>query len=142
MGIIEIPYTYNNQTPWKLYNHLISEIPEDVFVSDCCVGNHWCYIEAECGMGVSYTLTGGGRPVYDGIIDGLPLKSVAELSKSWNFREASIGVAALNAWYTQLEKVQALGGKIAVSAFVRFEKGEGLEKRQDNFADEVASMMK
>ena len=26
--------------------------------------------------------------------------------------------------------------------FVRFEKGEGLEKREDNFAEEVASMMK
>ena len=26
--------------------------------------------------------------------------------------------------------------------FVRFEKGEGLEKREDNFADEVASMVK
>ena len=28
------------------------------------------------------------------------------------------------------------------SDFVRFEKGEGLEKREDNFADEVASMIK
>ena len=26
--------------------------------------------------------------------------------------------------------------------FVRFEKGEGLEKKEENFADEVASMMK
>ena len=35
-----------------------------------------------------------------------------------------------------------LGGKIEVVEFVRFEKGEGLEKREDNFADEVASMVK
>lgn len=35
-----------------------------------------------------------------------------------------------------------LGGTIAVTDFVRFEKGEGLEKREDNFADEVASMIK
>lgn len=35
-----------------------------------------------------------------------------------------------------------LGGSISVRAFVRFEKGEGLEKREDNFADEVASMIK
>ena len=32
-------------------------------------------------------------------------------------------------------------GDAKVVAFVRFEKGEGLEKRQDNFAEEVASMM-
>ena len=29
-----------------------------------------------------------------------------------------------------------------VLAFVRFEKGEGIEKRKDNFAEEIASMTK
>lgn len=37
---------------------------------------------------------------------------------------------------------KSLGGSIKPVSFVRFEKGEGLEKREDNFADEVASMMK
>ena len=35
-----------------------------------------------------------------------------------------------------------LGGKIAITGYVRFEKGEGLEKRQDNFAEEIADMVK
>ena len=35
-----------------------------------------------------------------------------------------------------------LGGEIKISAFTRFEKGEGLEKREDNFAEEIASMVK
>ncbi len=34
------------------------------------------------------------------------------------------------------------GGSIKVAEFVRFEKGEGLQKREDNFADEVAGMIK
>ena len=34
------------------------------------------------------------------------------------------------------------GGSMKVIDSVRFEKGEGLQKREDNFADEVASMMK
>ena len=34
------------------------------------------------------------------------------------------------------------GADIKVASFIRLEKGEGLEKREDNFADEVASMMK
>ncbi len=37
---------------------------------------------------------------------------------------------------------KALGGSIKAVDFVRFEKGEGLEKKSDNFADEVASMVK
>jgi len=35
-----------------------------------------------------------------------------------------------------------LGAPISVAAFYRFEKGEGLQKREDNFADEVAGMVK
>lgn len=37
---------------------------------------------------------------------------------------------------------KALGGNIKVVKFVRFEKGEGLEKRSDDFAAEVAGMVK
>ena len=40
------------------------------------------------------------------------------------------------------EMAKTLGGSIKITGFVRYEKGEGLEKRSDNFADEVASMMK
>ena len=43
--------------------------------------------------------------------------------------------------YTE-ETARALDGNIKITKFVRFEKGEGLEKREDNFADEVASMVK
>ena len=39
-------------------------------------------------------------------------------------------------------KAKELGKNIKVVSFVRFEKGEGIEKRSDNFADEVASMIK
>ena len=43
--------------------------------------------------------------------------------------------------YTK-QKAKELGGKIEIVDFVRFEKGEGLEKRSDDFAAEVASMVK
>lgn len=35
-----------------------------------------------------------------------------------------------------------LGTEIKIDAFVKFEKGQGLEKKEDNFADEVAGMIK
>jgi len=37
---------------------------------------------------------------------------------------------------------KAIGGKLAVNAFTRFEKGEGIEKKQDDFAAEIASLVK
>ena len=35
-----------------------------------------------------------------------------------------------------------LGGSVKVASFVRFEKGEGIQKREDDFASEVANMIK
>lgn len=40
------------------------------------------------------------------------------------------------------EAVLSIGEKITVRRFVRYEMGEGLEKRHDNFAEEVMSQMK
>lgn len=39
------------------------------------------------------------------------------------------------------EAILSIGEKITVRRFVRYEMGEGLEKRQDNLAEEVAKMM-
>ena len=41
--------------------------------------------------------------------------------------------------YTE-NTAKALGGKIAIAGFVRFEKGEGIQKREDNFAEEIAKL--
>jgi elongation factor Ts len=35
-----------------------------------------------------------------------------------------------------------LGGQITVKAFTRYERGEGIEKQETDFAAEVASMVK
>ena len=46
---------------------------------------------------------------------------------------------------TRWDRVKNKSQKIAenmVKAFTRFEKGEGIEKKQDDFAAEVASMVK
>ena len=40
------------------------------------------------------------------------------------------------------EAVLTIGEKISIRRFTRYEMGEGLEKRNDNFADEVMSQMK
>ena len=37
---------------------------------------------------------------------------------------------------------KALGGKVIFKDAVRFEKGEGIEKKKENFAEEIASMVK
>lgn len=106
---ISFPETNDPNSPWKLYNYLIDQVPEDLVVSDYCLGTHWCYVEAEGMMGVAFTCKGGARRTFTQDFRGLPLKQVAELSKSWCFEEASLGIAALNAWFSQREKLDPLG---------------------------------
>ena len=53
---IAYPGTYAPGTAWDLYNQLIAGIPEDVEVRDYCLGLNWSYVEADCGMGVAFTI--------------------------------------------------------------------------------------
>ena len=40
------------------------------------------------------------------------------------------------------QTAKELGGSIKVTGYVRYDKGEGLEKREDNFAEEIANMVR
>ena len=96
-------------SPWSLYDRLIEGVPEDVSVRDYCLGTCWSYVEADCGMGVSFTTTGGARRRGAEDLRGRSLREVAALSRSWCFEEASLGVAALNAWYSRRALLDPLG---------------------------------
>lgn len=39
-------------------------------------------------------------------------------------------------------EAKKLGGSIVVSEVIRFERGDGIEKKEENFADEIANMVK
>ncbi|WP_080798549.1 DUF364 domain-containing protein [Arabiibacter massiliensis] len=98
-----------DSSPWELYDRLIDSIPEDAVVRDYCLGTHWSYVEADCGMGVSFTCKGGARRACKRDLRGRPLRETAQLAKSWCFEEATLGVAALNAFYARTELLDPLG---------------------------------
>ncbi|WP_124060297.1 Rossmann-like domain-containing protein [Gordonibacter sp. Marseille-P4307] len=91
------------KSAWALYDRMIEGIPEDLKVIDYCLGVHWSCVVADCGGGVSYTCRGGAkyRP-YD--MRGASLREAAALSKSWSFEEATLGIAALNAYYAHPDR--------------------------------------
>lgn len=97
------------QSPWRLYDHLIGQIPDGVYVRDYCLGIHWSYVEADCGCGVAFTTRNGAKRTCKDDLRGKPLREVAELAKSWCFEEATLGIAALNAWYARKELLDPLG---------------------------------
>ena len=40
------------------------------------------------------------------------------------------------------EKISSIGENITIRRFVRFERGEGIQKKEENFAEEVAAQLK
>lgn len=92
--------------PWLLYQTLIDGIPDGIEVVDALVG-HWAVIRAESGgLGLAMTYEGGPpASVEDWQVRGRTLRDVAGYAMSWNLRLASLGVAALNAWYAQPERL-------------------------------------
>lgn len=96
---------------WELYDELVEGIDSSIKITDYMVGLNWTYVKTEGNMGVATTVKIHGREEkYHGPIKGAKLKDIAALSKSWNFKEASLGAAAINAYYNSSEKISLLGG--------------------------------
>ncbi|MDR1082911.1 MAG: DUF364 domain-containing protein [Coriobacteriales bacterium] len=92
---------------WELYDRLIDGVPRGIGVVAWSLGRRWSYVASEEGIGIAMTVSGGvglgkGADFLGGsaaFANKLDLREMAAYAKSWRFEEASIGVAALNAWY-------------------------------------------
>jgi uncharacterized protein (DUF4213/DUF364 family) len=89
---------------WKIYDDLIKGIPENLTVDELVTGSLTSYVRSGNGAGVaSFRNYETRMPMFAKDLIGAPLREVATCAKSWNFVEASIGVAAINAYYNNPE---------------------------------------
>ena len=115
-GIERVPgWAEMQQLPeeWNLYKRLVEGVPEGIAVKDVLIGNHWVIVEAESGCGMAMIVSGGmGKyNLYPNALH-MQLRDLAAQCVSWNFLEASVGVAALNAWYSTPANAAAAGMKV------------------------------
>ncbi|MDO5843815.1 MAG: DUF364 domain-containing protein [Methanocorpusculum sp.] len=96
---------------WELYDALIEGIADDITAEEIVVGGESSYvISSTGGFGYAgYRDYAERAPLVTKNRVGLPLKEVAECIKSWNFYEASIGHAAICAYYND-PKIAAENG--------------------------------
>nr|WP_314463237.1 DUF364 domain-containing protein [uncultured Clostridium sp.] len=101
---------------WELYDCLIEPIPDDIKISDYLTGTYFTLVTAGSCMGAAATnplctIKNTGKDIRE-----LSWKEAAGLIKSWNFTEASVGAAAVNAFYNQSESLKRLdkAGQIAM----------------------------
>lgn len=94
---------------WELYDALIAGIPKEAIVRQFLSGENWSAVETAASTGVAMTVSGTSRPpMHPESFQGEPLKKMAECLKSWNYSEASLGLAAVNAWYNSPHHAKSL----------------------------------
>ncbi len=85
---------------WQLYDALINGIPENLLVDELICGNGFSYVRSGDGSGMAgFRSIETRAPMFTKNLLGAPLQEVATIVKSWNFAEASVGLAAINAYY-------------------------------------------
>jgi uncharacterized protein (DUF4213/DUF364 family) len=93
---------------WDLYDTLIRLIPPELTVDEAIQGGHWTMVR--CGDSTGLAMTVGGplgesRPrTLPADCRGISLLKLAEAVKSWNFVEAALGMAAINAFWNSPER--------------------------------------
>lgn len=95
---------------FELYNGLIDGISSDALVTDALMGTCWTAVEAADHFGMAMTTPVDTAPrMLSGEYPGKALKELAQAAKSWNLTEAGYGIAAINAYYNTLPRLEALG---------------------------------
>jgi uncharacterized protein (DUF4213/DUF364 family) len=99
---------------WKLYDDLCIGIPSGITVDSCAVGDFWTAVRANGNIGIART---SERPAdADAFAARCAGRYLRDIGNHMHWRtaaEASVGVAALNAWYNTAERVKGLDGNAA-----------------------------
>lgn len=96
---------------WELYDSLIDGVASEEKIDDVIIGSVWTYVKVGTRCGIAMTTPGTTRPPFreSGNYRGMPLCEAAKLIKSWNFIEASVGMAAINVFYNTSDHMEELG---------------------------------
>ncbi|HVJ49965.1 DUF364 domain-containing protein [Desulfitobacterium sp.] len=85
---------------WEIYDDLINGIPENFMTDELICGYPHAYVRSGNGSGIAgIRLIETRMPILTKNLIGTPLREVATCVKSWNFIEATVGLAAINAYY-------------------------------------------
>lgn len=89
---------------WEFYDSLIEKIPENIKIKELVIGSEFTMVITDYGAGISRLLYDKRFSFDKDIKKNMSLKDLCKGVKSWNFIEASLGLAAINSYYNQ--KVQ------------------------------------
>ena len=95
---------------FALYDTIIKRVNSDERIISASLGARWGIAHTGTHTGIAMSTPGDSiAPMFPGGLTGLTLSEAAEGIKSWNMGEAALALAAVNAYYNTVERVDALG---------------------------------
>jgi len=102
---------------WSIYDALTKDVSSGERIRSLAAGLHWFAVRSESSLGLAMGPAEGQSTVsIAGQVAGMPMREVAELAKSWNWADASLGMATINAWHNAEERVAEWSGKAGLEA--------------------------
>ena len=95
---------------WKLYDDLYIGIPSGLRIESCTIGKNWTTVRANGNVGIAKTLEQIDNPLeFAASFKGAWLRETANHMVWDSLTRASVGVAAMNAWYNTQARAEGLG---------------------------------
>lgn len=97
---------------WELYDQIIAGIPAGLRAEQLVVGTSFAAVRCgdAVGLGSYHQEEYYTRPAtHPGNLLGMELRELAPLVKSWNYLEAAVGHAAINAYYNAPDTARSNG---------------------------------
>ncbi len=97
---------------WNFYIELCTGIPSGIRIEECTIGEQWTMVRANGNVGIARTM-GGEQADCNALAQsmvGTYLRDAANYMKWSSLARASIGVAAMNAFYNHADRVESCGG--------------------------------
>lgn len=102
---------------FALYDALCAGVTSGETIEKTIFGERWALAETAKASGIAMFTAGSTiEPLYP-TLAGLSLAEAAKAVKSWNLEEASLGLAAANAFYNTTERIAALGAGVSMDVF-------------------------
>lgn len=102
---------------FSLYDALIGGVESREPVSLARTGERWALVETASSSGMAMFTAGASITPLFPSLKGLPLCEAAATVKGWNLEEASLGLAAANAFYNTPERIEAFGAQTSMEIY-------------------------
>jgi uncharacterized protein (DUF4213/DUF364 family) len=127
---------------WELYDDLIGGISLDATAESIICGATYSAVRSGGTVGIS----GAGSETWRSAmlpkkLVGMPLRELAECIRSWDFTEAAVGLAAINAWYNNVGRLRELGLDIPDAAYIEDRSSDPFIAAQNEIADKNVTVI-